>query len=234
MQELKHAIGWAVTEINDVLLLPLPLSVPISREVTMAMWPLSRVVILVFAISRSVHVSSFTSLNGISFSKAVRTPSFTEIHRMSKWNEEDDTFIRDTPEQVRRKKKGSKEYKSYKSHDNSDALPFLVKVKTPDPYTKDEEMLKQARKNSAKTGNKKAARTRNVFGVASNANAIAASVYARRKNGELHQVRKRRCISDVHRIILSNFIKRFSVSFNLRRIQIVAILFRLGTESLRS
>lgn len=114
------------------------------------------------------------------------TPSFTEIHRMSKWNEEDDAFIRDM--QVRRKKKGSKEYKSHKTHDNRDALPFLVKVKTPDPYTKDEEMLKQARKNSAKKSNKKAARTRNVFGVASNANAIAASVYARRKNGELHQI----------------------------------------------
>ena len=48
-------------------------------------------------------------------------------------------------EPVKRKKKGKGEYKP---HDNRDELPFVVKVKTPDPYTSEKDMMKQALKIS--------------------------------------------------------------------------------------
>lgn len=119
---------------------------------------------------------------------------------VSKWNEEYESPDEDEGSQdvisepAKRKKKGSKEYKI----DNGDELPFVVRVKTPDPYTPSGEMLKQAKKNSAvakknnasgtssKTGSRKSS---NLVGTRSTyANSIAASIYSRKKDGSLYKV----------------------------------------------
>ena len=123
---------------------------------------------------------------------------------ISKWNEEykqsddeddeelitNEMFMRNMlAEPAKRKKKGSKEYKP---HDNRDALPFVVKVKTPDPYTPETEMIKQAKKNSdtanaaKKKGNKKI-KTINLVGELGS-QGIAASIYSRKKDGTLYKV----------------------------------------------
>lgn len=169
---------------------------------------LSRAVVLgVLALSQSV-VLGFTSPKRNS--KPVISPheSFsTQLQGISKWNEEyqspdeeDDglitkeMFLRDMlSEPARRKKKRSKEYKP---HDNRDALPFVVRVKTPDPYTTNSEMLKQAKKNSEAAkkkskmdSNKQRVLTGNLVGMDSKyANAIAAHVYSRTKDGSLYKV----------------------------------------------
>ena len=130
---------------------------------------------------------------------------------ISKWNEEylshdeDDEheglvtkemFLREmlSEPSARRKKKGSSQYKP---HDNRDALPFVVKVKTPDPYTSPDEMLKQAKKNSEvarknnrkSDGEKKGIRRSNLVGMDGKyANAIAASIYSRNNDGTLYKV----------------------------------------------
>jgi len=46
---------------------------------------------------------------------------------------------------VRRKKKNGTHYRTL---DNRDSLPFLVKVSTPDPYTSNEQMKKEAKLNT--------------------------------------------------------------------------------------
>lgn len=126
---------------------------------------------------------------------------------ISKWNDEyksqddedDDLitkeqFLRDmlSPDSARRKKKGSKEYKP---HDNRDALPFIVKVKTPHPYTKPEDMLEEARYNSemAKRGKKSkfgGKKISNLVGMDErySKDAISASISVRRKDGTLYKV----------------------------------------------
>lgn len=126
----------------------------------------------------------------------------TRLHgSVSKWNDEykssddDDDFITNEmfmremlSEPATRKKKGSKEYKP---HDNRDALPFVVKVKTPDPYTKPGDMLKEARKNSENDSNKSKGprRTSNLVGMGSKySNGIAASISVRKKDGSLYKV----------------------------------------------
>lgn len=123
---------------------------------------------------------------------------------ISKWNEQyegeaDDRitkemFLRDmlTGEPVRRKKKGSKEYRP---HDNRDALPFIVKVKTPDPYTSPDEMLKEAKRNSEIAKKQKKSKLdrkklSNLGGMDSKyaKNAISASIYSRTTDGTLYKV----------------------------------------------
>ena len=126
---------------------------------------------------------------------------------ISKWNEEytsasnDDNedlitkemFLRDmiSDESARRKKKGSKEYKP---HDNRDALPFIVRVKTPDPYTKPDDMLAQAKRNSEMAKKNKKSKIdgkklSNLVGMDGKfANAISASIYSRKKDGTLYKV----------------------------------------------
>ena len=155
---------------------------------------------------------------GFSFSKSSGNPTPISPHgtfkmqlqgSVSKWNEEyqspnddeeeglitNEQFMRDMlSEPAKRRKKGSREYKS---HDNRDALPFVVRVKTPDPYTPSGEMLTQAKKNSAIAknqtngeGNRKGGRrTSNLVGMDSKyANAISASIYSRKKDGSLYKV----------------------------------------------
>lgn len=121
---------------------------------------------------------------------------------ISKWNEnylsadddEDDglvtkeMFLRGMLEEPRRKKKGSKEYKP---HDNRDALPFVVKVKTPDPYTPPGKMLHEAKKNTelARKKDGKALRKSNLVGMDGKySNAVAASIFARNKSGSLDKI----------------------------------------------
>ena len=143
------------------------------------------------------------------------TTSNTQLYgSVSKWNEEyqsadddeeeglitNEMFLRDMlSEPAKRKKKGAKG--EYKPHDNRDALPFVVRVKTPDPYTPSGEMLKEAKQNSEmakkkkndgeNNNNKKSSRrsSSNLVGMDSKyANAIAASIYSRKKDGSLYKV----------------------------------------------
>jgi len=168
---------------------------PSSKNLRHASWA----AVLLVALSQSA-VLGFTSTYGAS--KQIRTPytsSSTQLQGISKWNkeyqsaddDEDDEelitkemFMRDMlSETTRRKKKGSKEYKP---HDNRDALPFVVRVKTPDPYTDDNEMLKEAKKNSD-LGTRRG--KSNLVGMDSRyANAISASIFSRKKDGTLYKV----------------------------------------------
>lgn len=121
---------------------------------------------------------------------------------VSKWNEEhqyeeeDDElitremFLRDGLE-ARSRKKGSKKYKP---HDNRDSLPFIVKVKTPDPYTPKDQMMKEAKQLSEKVSKKNKSkidkvRRSNLVGMEGKyANGIAASIFSRKSDGELHKI----------------------------------------------
>jgi hypothetical protein len=96
---------------------------------------------------------------------------------------------------VKRKKKRSSRYKVV---DNRDSLPFLVKVTTPDPYTNNEVMQKNARKNTEQLAkgakSKKNKKTKdaskkrhNMVGM-DGVDSIASSIYKRKKDGTLDQV----------------------------------------------
>uniref|UniRef100_A0A7S2IJ17 Uncharacterized protein n=1 Tax=Helicotheca tamesis TaxID=374047 RepID=A0A7S2IJ17_9STRA len=82
----------------------------------------------------------------------------------------------------RKKKKGSSQYRTL---DNRDALPFLVKVVTPDPYTNREQMKLSARKASDKKIKK--SRRNKLVGMDAG-DAIAASIYEQKGDGSLHKV----------------------------------------------
>jgi hypothetical protein len=93
----------------------------------------------------------------------------------------------------RKKRNGS----HYRVLDNRDNLPFLVKVTTPDPYTNNEIMEKNARKNTeqlakgskSKKNGKKDANTKrhNLIGM-DGVDSIASSIYKRKKDGSLDQI----------------------------------------------
>lgn len=100
---------------------------------------------------------------------------------------------------VRRKKKNGSRYRVL---DNRDNLPFLVTVTTPDPYTNNEEMKKQARKNTklqqqrdkaSKKNKSKKNKTingktrRNLVGM-DGKDSIASSIFTRTDDGNLHKV----------------------------------------------
>ena len=94
---------------------------------------------------------------------------------------------------VKRKKKNGSRYRVL---DNRDNLPFLVKVTTPDPYTNNEEMKKQARMNTkiqkelAKASKKKKSNgknRRNLVGM-NGKDSIASSIYTRTDDGNLHKI----------------------------------------------
>jgi len=147
--------------------------------------------------------SGFTALTYRGTKTIAAGSTFRLNGSVSKWNEEyqgeeeDDElitremFLRDGLE-VRRKKKGSKEYKP---HDNRDSLPFIVKVKTPDPYTPSDKMLKDAKKLSETASKKnkkskldKVRRTHLVGMDGKYANGIAASIFSRKSDGELQKI----------------------------------------------
>lgn len=93
----------------------------------------------------------------------------------------------------RKKRNGSQ----YKVLDNRDNLPFLVKVTTPDPYTNNEIMQKNARMNTEQLAkgskskkNKKdggSYRRHNLVGM-DGVDSIASSIYKRKKDGSLDQI----------------------------------------------
>jgi hypothetical protein len=89
---------------------------------------------------------------------------------------------------VRRKKKNKSRYRTL---DNRDSLPFLVKVNTPDPYTNNMKMKKDAKLNSkrhkkakGKSGGKK---RQNLVGT-DDKDAIASSILKRDKEGNMHRI----------------------------------------------
>lgn len=89
---------------------------------------------------------------------------------------------------VRRKKKNKSRYRTL---DNRDSLPFLVKVNTPDPYTNNMKMKKDAKLNSkrhkkakGKSGGKK---RQNLVGT-DEKDAIASSILKRDKEGNMHRI----------------------------------------------
>lgn len=163
--------------------------------------------IILITVSTS-SVRCFTPLHGSRLLGEISRTFNTQRHgSVSKWNEEhyespdvnNQLFSNNeislqslSSETAQRKKKGSKEYKP---HDNRDALPFVVRVKTPDPYTPSREMLKQAKQNSevAKKRNKGESmkkgprQSSHIVGMGL-VNSIAASIYSRHKDGTLYKV----------------------------------------------
>ena len=149
------------------------------------------------AITSVYVVSGFTLLTY----RVRQCTSDSSLHgSVSKWNDEyqspddDDElitkemFLRDGLEPARRRKKGSKEYKP---HDNRDSLPFIVKVKTPDPYTSSEKMLYDAKKASenARKNKSDTIRRSNLIGMDGiYSNGIAASIFSRKSDGELQKI----------------------------------------------
>ena len=164
--------------------------------------------VLTLVISQSLVLGFTSTINDARHATTIQTCErfSTKLQgSVSKWNEEyqsaddededglitNEMFLRDMLEPAKRRKKGSKEYKP---HDNRDALPFVVRVKTPDPYTPSGEMLREAKKNTevAKkkdTQNGTLRKSSNLVGMdAKYANAIAASIYSRKKDGSLYRV----------------------------------------------
>jgi len=88
---------------------------------------------------------------------------------------------------VKRKKKNGSRYRVV---DNRDNLPFLVEVTTPDPYTNNDVMIKNARQNTSnsKKAKKNGIKMRhNLIGM-DGVDSIKSSIYKRQKDGKLHQV----------------------------------------------
>ena len=101
---------------------------------------------------------------------------------------------------VKRKRKGGKEG-GYRVLDNRDALPFVVKVATPDPYTSPETMKKEARRISKLEAKRNEKKMKKQNGVTSGSrkirknlvgmdgkDGIAASVRLRQSDGTLHKI----------------------------------------------
>jgi len=112
----------------------------------------------------------------------------------------DITTMHPNSAKVKRKKKNG--YTRYRTNDNRDSLPFLVKITTPDPYTTNDEMERTARKNTKrdrKRSNeiegkmnggdrkKKRAARRNLIGM-NGKDSISSSIYNRHDDGTLHQI----------------------------------------------
>ena len=100
-----------------------------------------------------------------------------------------ETFLRDqlTDPKVRRKKKNGR----YRAMDNRDALPFVVQVSTPDPYTSNDKMKQEARKNTknAKMKSPSANTRKNLVGMNRvKKDGIDASIYSRTSDGSLFKV----------------------------------------------
>jgi len=110
----------------------------------------------------------------------------------------DDTTIHPNSARVKRKKKNG--YTRYRTNDNRDNLPFLVKVTTPDPYTTNDEMERTARKNTkrdrkrqdkiedkTKNNGDNIKKKRNLIGM-NGKDSISSSIYTRYDDGTLHQI----------------------------------------------
>ena len=98
-----------------------------------------------------------------------------------------------TSASVKRKKKNGKHYRTL---DNRDNLPFLVKVQTPDPYTSNAKMKKEAKENTKraaeknknkKNGEGSGKRRTNLLGV-NGKDSIASSIYSRDEDGSMQKI----------------------------------------------
>lgn len=112
-----------------------------------------------------------------------------------------------TPDSAKVKRKRKNGSTRYRTLDNRDNLPFLVKVTTPDPYTSNDEMERTARKNTRRdreqrkktddrtkkipgggdNGGKKKTVRKNLMGM-SEKDAISSSIYTRHEDGGLQQI----------------------------------------------
>lgn len=110
----------------------------------------------------------------------------------------------DSAKVKRKKKNGSTRYRTL---DNRDNLPFLVKVTTPDPYTSNDDMERTARKNTRSDRERRTktdSKTKKISGGGDNdkkkktirknligkngKDAISSSIYTRHEDGGLQQV----------------------------------------------
>lgn len=80
---------------------------------------------------------------------------------------------------LKKKKRGRSGYKGYKVTDNRDNLPFVVKLTTPDPYTKPEVKKELARKNTVADRKKNRSKTKGKPAKFTNlrAGGVAASIF---------------------------------------------------------
>lgn len=99
-------------------------------------------------------------------------------------------LLRDMLEDPKVKRKKNKKNGSYKTLDNRDSLPFVVKTITPDPYTPLEIKEKEARRNTQRDRQKNKGKTKRrmdlTLGKATYG--IAASIYSEGDDGSLHRV----------------------------------------------
>lgn len=118
-------------------------------------------------------------------------------YNKSKDGDDDFTSSPSKAAKVKRKKKnGSSSH--YRTLDNRDSLPFLVRVATPDPYTSNEQMKKEAKLNTErakkklkKNGSSSAAgigkMRHNLVGM-DGKDSISSSIYARADDGSMHKI----------------------------------------------
>jgi len=88
-------------------------------------------------------------------------------------------LLEDPAAKVRRKKRNGSHYRVL---DNRDALPFTVKVMTPDPYTKPAQKKLEASKNTKKSAKRIQRRSDLAAG------GIASSLYAQTRDGSLEKI----------------------------------------------
>jgi len=90
---------------------------------------------------------------------------------------------------VRRKKKNGSRYRTV---DNRDSLPFLVKTISPDPYTSNAAMKEEAKLNSSRHENKNKngvgrKKRKNLVGM-DGKDSISSSIYSRDAEGSMHKI----------------------------------------------
>jgi len=151
------------------------------------MMRLSSVVLLVFP--AALGFVPLQSVTVRTFSRRCQTPTDDDEDPAFKYYDkrENETIVtqemlwRDLLEDPKVRKKNKKG--SYRTLDNRDSLPFVVKVVTPDPYTPASEKKKEARKNTElERKKKKTAKQTNLMG------GISASIYAEDNDGSLQKI----------------------------------------------
>lgn len=104
----------------------------------------------------------------------------TTVTREMQWRD----LLQD-PQVKRRNSKGGG---GYKTMDNRDSLPFVVKVMTPDPYTSAKQKKEEARRNTEKEQRKRPKQPTNNNIMGGGMRMIAASIYSQKDDGSLEKV----------------------------------------------
>lgn len=174
---------------------------------------------LIFLSVSTIDIHAFTSCNHLANLPTVPRKWSSSLHQAFSKKDDDneeeqeklvtkEMFLRDmlsdpesvnitedneisTSATVRRKKKNGSRFRTL---DNRDSLPFLVKVNTPDPYTNNAKMKKEARlntkrhKNSNKNKKGNVEKTRqNLIGMGGQ-DFISSSIYARDAEGSMNRI----------------------------------------------